>query len=98
MKKLIAILLCLAMLLSFSACEDEATPPAEPTVVTGEKGDKGDQGEKGDKGDKGDQGAPGAAGVGIEKTEIINGELIIPIKKRTKNVTTIRAQTEMKHQ
>ncbi len=34
MKKLIAILLCLAMLLSLSACEDEATPPEETTVVT----------------------------------------------------------------
>ncbi len=84
MKKLIAILLCLAMLLSFSACEDEATPPEEPTVVTGEKGDKGDQGEKGDKGDKGDQGAPGAAGVGIEKTEIVNGELIVTYTDGTK--------------
>ena len=69
MKKLIAILLCLAMLLTLSACE---------------RGEKGDKGDKGAQGEQGAQGAPGAAGVGIEKTEIINGELIVTYTDGTK--------------
>ena len=35
------------------------------------------QGEKGDKGDKGEQGEQGESGRGVEKFEIIDGELII---------------------
>ena len=46
----------------------------------GEPGEKGEQGDKGDKGDQGDQGEPGEKGdqgVGIEKVEVIDGELVV---------------------
>ncbi len=47
--------------------------------VKGEKGDKGDKGDKGARGEKGEKGDKGDTGRGIAKTELVNGELIIPI-------------------
>ena len=60
-----------------------AQGPQGDTGAQGEKGDKGDTGAQGEKGDKGDTGAQGEkgdkgdTGVGIEKIEIVNGELIV---------------------
>lgn len=45
--------------------------------VVGSNGTQGDQGDKGDKGDKGDQGDKGDPGRGIEKVEIVDGNLMV---------------------
>ncbi len=47
------------------------------TGAQGPQGDKGDTGAQGPQGDKGDKGDKGDDGVGIEKIEIVNGELIV---------------------
>ena len=67
MKKLILLFLCIALMLTLCACGDD-----EP--VAGPKGDAGEQGPQGEKGDKGESGNDG---VGILKTEIIDGCLWI---------------------
>ena len=76
-KLLLAIAIILAISCLLVACGQ---------VEKGEKGDKGDQGiqgiqgeqgAQGDKGDKGDKGDDGKDGKGVDRFEIINGELVI---------------------
>ena len=73
MSSIIAMLLCLAMMLSmtvcFSSCDAEPGPQGEQGIqgVQGEKGEKGDQGEPGAQGAQGEQGLQGEQGPQGEK-------------------------------
>ena len=81
--KLISLLLCLVLLLgALGSCASSNGIQGEKGEqgIQGEKGEKGDKGDKGDtgeKGEKGEQGPWGSAGIGIAKTELIGGELVI---------------------
>ena len=79
MKKLIVLILVIAMIFSFSGCDEQSPVVSIKTAFVDESGNliitltngetisagnvKGEQGEKGDKGDPGEQGIPGENGT-----------------------------------
>ncbi len=79
MKKLIVLILVIAMIFSFSGCDEQSSVVSIKTAFVDESGNliitltngetisagnvKGEQGEKGDKGDPGEQGIPGENGI-----------------------------------
>ena len=64
-------------------------------VSCGVQGEKGDKGETGAKGDTGEQGEKGETGKGVDRFEIVDGELIIYYTDGTsQNLGKIEGETE----
>ena len=66
MKRILMLLFALLVCVSLIACEEQAVP-----------GEQGPQGAQGIQGEQGPQGVQGESGRGVERFEIIDGELVI---------------------
>ena len=99
MKKFLALFLVLTLALAFvlASCESEQGPQGiqGPQGVQGEQGPQGEQGIQGEEGPQGPQGVQGESGRGVEKFEIINGELVIYYTDgTTQNLGKIQEEVE----
>ena len=99
MKKFLALFLVLTLALAFvlASCESEQGPQGiqGPQGVQGEQGPQGEQGIQGEAGPQGPQGVQGESGRGVEKFEIINGELVIYYTDgTTQNLGKIQEEVE----
>ena len=100
MKKILfALLMVLTISLLLVSCgvQGEKGDKGDQGIqgIQGEKGDQGIQGEQGNKGDKGDKGDKGETGKGVDRFEIVDGELIIYYTDGTsQNLGKIEGETQ----